>query len=210
MSDSKKKSGRYHHGDLRNALIEAGLTILEEEGVHALTLRRLARQANVSHAAPYRHFEDKSQLLAAIALQGFEMLAAGMEKIIKDYPNQVSERLLNIGIAYVHFGMEHPAHLTLMFGPLVDRSLEGDALHQASSYTYELLINTVREAQASGDFRSGDPEVTARSLWVTVHGLAMLAKDGQLHDMGENRIEQVTTAVKETMAQLMSGLRAPA
>ena len=70
---------RYHHGDLRDALIRAGLEILENEDAHALSLRKVARQAGVSHAAPYRHFEDKNSLLSAIATQGFQLLSAAMQ-----------------------------------------------------------------------------------------------------------------------------------
>ena len=87
------KTREYHHGDLRNALIQAGLAILAEEGTHALSLRAAARRSGVSHAAPYRHFADKEALLAAIAEQGFNTLAASVRAAIVRFPDSPAAQL---------------------------------------------------------------------------------------------------------------------
>jgi AcrR family transcriptional regulator len=91
----------YHHGDLRAALIESGTKLLRERGAAALSLREVAKAAGVSHAAPYRHFEDKAQLLAAIAAAGFERLRAAMQKAAADHPEDPRSQLIAAGEAYV-------------------------------------------------------------------------------------------------------------
>src|SRR5262245_57255125 len=88
-----RASKRYHHGDLRNALIQAGKTLLAEEGVAGLELRKVARAAGVSHAAPYRHFADKQALLAAIAEDGFYQLTEGMDAAIGQAPTTAAAQL---------------------------------------------------------------------------------------------------------------------
>src|SRR5689334_1657694 len=93
----------YHHGDLRNALIQAGLKILAKEGAQALTLREVARRANVSHAAPYRHFASKEALLAAIAEEGFNEFAARLQVVAQNNTSDPRAQLYEATRAYVQF-----------------------------------------------------------------------------------------------------------
>ena len=117
-SEREKKRDSYHHGDLRNALVNIGVAMLAEEGVEALSLRGLARRAGVSHNAPYQHFADKDALLAAIAEQGFGLLADAIESSQTDAgTDSFRERLIAAGQGYVRFAIEHPHHFRLMFGP---------------------------------------------------------------------------------------------
>src|SRR5262245_23788463 len=108
------KGGKYHHGDLRRALLDAALEILAEGGAAGLTLREVARRAGVTHAAPYRHFEDKAALLAAVAEEGFRAVYAEMLARSERVKDPV-ERLYQIGAAYVLFAVTHPAHFRVMF-----------------------------------------------------------------------------------------------
>ena len=105
----------YHHGDLRNALLNAARSILEEEGLGALSLRAAARKAGVSHAAPYRHFPNHEALLVELALEGFAEL---QEEIVASAtgPGLVSDRVCDIGAAYMRFVARRPALARLMFG----------------------------------------------------------------------------------------------
>src|SRR5271170_5207779 len=105
----------YHHGDLRRALIEAALALLEEEQDWAFSLRHVARRAGVSHNAPYNHFPEKQNLLAAIAVVGFERLR---DRLASAAAGTKSPELavVRIGVAYVHLGVENPALYRLMFG----------------------------------------------------------------------------------------------
>ncbi|MEM7132823.1 MAG: TetR/AcrR family transcriptional regulator [Chloroflexota bacterium] len=193
--ENKSPQSTYHHGDLRNALIDAGLAILQEEGNEALTLRSVARRANVSHAAPYRHFADKHELLSAIATQGFEMLDKAMEAVIGDHPDDAKRRLIEIGVNYVRFGTEYPAHIALMFSNLLSQG-QSEELSAAASHTYESLVQAVEDAQAAGEIGPGDSNELANSHWALVHGLTMLIKEGMLvHNQSARLSEVVRTAI---------------
>src|SRR5215217_151305 len=116
----------YHHGNLRPALLRAADKILEKEGVAALSLREAARQAGVSHNAPYRHFADRQSLLAALAAEGFELLAAAMR----------GHSGKEMGEAYVRFALEHPQRFRLMFSGMLPITKHAH-LREAASATYE-------------------------------------------------------------------------
>src|SRR5919205_4393672 len=107
---------RYHHGNLRRALIDTALAMVTEEGAWNFTLREVARRAGVSHAAPYNHFEDKAALLAEVAALGFESLRQTLEAAARGRPRSARQAFAGIGAAYVRFGVEQPAHYRLMFG----------------------------------------------------------------------------------------------
>src|SRR3954469_24156481 len=122
---ARKRADTYQHGDLRRALIQAGLKLLAEGGVAALSLRAAAQLAGVSHAAPYRHFRDKDALVAAIAEEGFKLLTRRMREEIANeragaepgrHPPGVVERLRAAGRGYVSFAVEHPAYFRTVFG----------------------------------------------------------------------------------------------
>jgi AcrR family transcriptional regulator len=165
-----KRSATYHHGDLREALIRAARTILEREGLAALSLRGAARAAGVSPAAPYHHFSDKKALLGAVAAQGFDALAAAMEKRIvkKTDPNA---RLDASGVGYVTFALENPALFRLMFGNDEQQSSAANApLREARDRAYGVLQTAVAATSAAG---TADPFVCLR-LWALVHGIATL------------------------------------
>ncbi len=170
----------YHHGDLRSALVEAGLAILAEGGDPAsLTLRETARRAGVSAMAPYRHFADKDALLAAIAAIGFERLAEA-QRAADDAPSPAAA-LRAQGVAYVAFALRNPALFRLMFGA-AQPSMGHDALATAAKSSFDLLVAGV--ASLAPD--AGPPGDMDRVLahWSLVHGLAMLAVDGQLGNFG--------------------------
>ena len=97
----------YHHGYLRAALLDASLALIRKEGLHGFTLREVARRAGVSHAAPYRHFRNKNDLLAAIAEDGFNRFTAKMREAASKGDSPL-ERLQMAGIAYVQFGLDRP------------------------------------------------------------------------------------------------------
>lgn len=182
MAITKKPSGgsvgktRYHHGNLRAALVEAGLQLVEETGVAALTLREAARRAEVSQTAPYRHFVDKEALLVAVAAAGFQELrrtlsaaAAGVE--------DPGRRLRLLGQAYVQFALHHPGLFRLMFGAGTSNKQPYPVLQQAAQAAYALLENAMR-TYLGGDSR--DAAVATVAAWSLVHGLAALLLDRQL------------------------------
>ncbi|MBI3152701.1 MAG: TetR/AcrR family transcriptional regulator, partial [Chloroflexi bacterium] len=100
----KKKT--YHHGDLKNALIKAGVEILAKDGVSGLSLRKVAMRAGVSHAAPYSHFADKQALIAAISTEGFRQLYERVSGVAEEYKSQPQKQLVEAAWAYVQFALD--------------------------------------------------------------------------------------------------------
>lgn len=169
----------YHHGDLRRALLDAGLQILAEEGAHALTLREVARRVGVTQAAPYHHFADKEALLAALAEEGFVGLLQAMERARDAAGKKAAARLRAMGEAYVHFAVAHAAHFQIMFVHLVDIP-KYPSLHEAADRAFHSLLDGILAGQAAGVVRAGDPYELSVLAWSTVHGLAMLWIEGAI------------------------------
>jgi AcrR family transcriptional regulator len=169
----------YHHGDLRQSLIDAAIALLGEEEITDLSLRQVARRVGVSHNAPYRHFEDKEALLAAVAEQGFQSLRTAMETAQQESPPLSSQHLEAIGIAYVNFALANPAYYRLMFGDYRCNFSKYPAVAEAAQQSFMVLVNTIREGQVAGIFRAADSVNMARVAWALVHGQSMLALDNK-------------------------------
>jgi AcrR family transcriptional regulator len=167
-----KPAGRWHHGDLRRALVETALALLEERGVDALTVRELARRLGVSHAAPGHHFPDKLALLAAVAAEGYRRFGASLEAAAQG-ATAPGERLGRIGMAYVRFALDHPATFRIMFGrEMADCADMPEELRAASAAAYAVLERTVAEVAG------GPSPLHALAAWSLVHGAALLYLDG--------------------------------
>ncbi len=170
MSTYAKK---YHHGDLRRALLDEGIALVSEKGPDSLSLRELARRAGVSAMAPYRHYPDKDSLLAAIAADGFMQLAKQLEAV--DEPcGSGRTPLLQAGIAYVQFALDQPALFRLMFN--INRpSAHHPDLNKARSGSFSVLMRHIKPDAAC------DQRIAyAHGCWALVHGLALLLLDGLL------------------------------
>ena len=179
---ARKRANAYQHGDLRAALIQAGLKLLGEGGVRSLSLRAAAQLAGVSHAAPYRHFRDKDQLVAAIAEEGFRLLTAHMQAELRAAPAGGPEGLRAIGWGYVSFARAHPGYFRTIFGGVVpaDRGYLTPSLQAAGDEAYQVLRTQIQAGVRDGWLRPGDPEEMSLAAWSLVHGLSMLMIDGQL------------------------------
>ncbi|RZJ08327.1 MAG: TetR family transcriptional regulator, partial [Rubrivivax sp.] len=114
-----KPAGAYHHGALRETLLDAAEALLAQRGADALSLRDVARGAGVSHAAPYHHFAGLPELLAALAARSFQQLGAAMQAGVDAHPADARDQLLAIATAYVDFARRRPARFRLMFGPVL-------------------------------------------------------------------------------------------
>jgi AcrR family transcriptional regulator len=197
----------YHHGDLREALVEAALAILGRGSVAALTLRAAAREAGVSPAAPYRHFADRDALIAAVAERGFAALFDRMRATATRAQASPERGLQEIAVAYLRFALDRPAEYRVMFGPeLADRSRHA-GLQQASTQVFALLAEGIAGLQRAGRVRPGDVHAMALSAWALVHGLAMLALDGRAADGDLAALERLGRTATEL---LMFGMAAPA
>ncbi len=158
----------YHHGDLRRAVLDAALEVIATDGPGAVSLRDLARRAGVSHAAPAHHFKDKAGLLTAIAVEGFELLATGL--------SDGGPSLLGLGVGYVRFALEHPAHFEVMFRPDLCHP-DSPELAAARTRTSLALSAAVGSVPAAAE---ADPTSIGIAAWALAHGFATLWATGSL------------------------------
>jgi AcrR family transcriptional regulator len=179
---------------LRRALIDAALQLIAEQGVSGLTLREVAQQVGVSRMAPYRHFQDKSALLAAVAQEGFRTLRTHLIAAGNPADPNPLEHLQAMGVAYVGYAVGHSAHYRVMFGQFFGEQQTYPDLYQEATDCFGVLVQMLVECQQRGCIRSGEPKEQAQVVWSLVHGLSMLLIDGQLPAMGCAPVEDLAIA----------------
>ena len=173
LTDSSRAAAKpYHHGDLSRALVQAGRRILEAQGVTALSLRAVAREAGVSPAAPYHHFKDKTELLEAVAHEGWMELNVAISKSRAAAPNP-REALTNIGVAYVCFARENPALYRVMYRAACDRETMPSHAH-AEDGGFGLVRDAIIDAGADPNDDS-DLQIATIASWCAAHGVAEMA-----------------------------------
>jgi AcrR family transcriptional regulator len=170
----------YHHGDLKNALIQAGVEILAEEGIGGLSLRKVAKQAGVSHAAPYSHYADKQALIAAISTEGFKQLYSQIESVLEKHQGNPETLLIETAWAYVQFALNAPDRFKLMFSSMLEKEKEYAEFVEISQENFLQLVHIVEICQKAGILKSGASDVAAVSIWSTVHGFTSLLLEGQI------------------------------
>ncbi|MGB5340327.1 MAG: TetR/AcrR family transcriptional regulator [Gammaproteobacteria bacterium] len=194
---------QYHHGDLKNALLQAAETLLAETGAAGLSLRAVAKAAGVSHTAPYRHFKDKAALLRALAQAGFERLRLAINAAADAVPHDAGQKLIAAGSAYVTLAVRNPELTRLMFGGVTEPG-DDDASHAADA-AFESLVWIITAGVQAGAFRDRDPYELALVAWTSMHGLAMLIAAGLLQvDAGDEA--QVDTLVRSVAQNLLYGI----
>ena len=185
-SESSKSNQRpYHHGDLRSALLDAGLQLVQREGIDAVTLRKVAHQAGVSHAAPYHHFKDKAELIEALAVEAYRHFKNSLTETWAAESNLPMQGLGALGVAYVHFALEHPAEFRLMHLPGMRQTEEygkPSTISVAATEAYNVLRNAIDVCQQQGLIDPGDTDSYALTAWSSVHGLAVLLLDGMIDE----------------------------
>jgi AcrR family transcriptional regulator len=171
----------YHHGALRETLLSASLRLIEAEGIGAVSLRRVAREAGVSPGAPYHHFADRGALLAALSAEGFQLLARDMAaaKAGAGSPGQALGAVLR---AYVAFAKRHPAYFRLMFRPELSGWHKDPAVKAAVHDAERHLDETVADCVRAGVIPAEQADPLAVMAWSMAHGLASLWLDGMLAD----------------------------
>src|SRR5204863_658871 len=138
----RKPRGRYHHGNLRRALIDEAVRTMRTSGVGALTLRGVGAALGVSRTALYRHFADKDALLAAVAREGFVGLKAAGDAARARVPG-LADQLTEMGFAYVRFAIENPAHYRVMFGGFLDRCKDEPGLMADAGAAFQALVGAI-------------------------------------------------------------------
>lgn len=169
----------YHHGDLRNALLDGAYTMLSEGGIHHLSLRAVAKRIGVSHNAPYQHFPDKEALIAALSYQGFAKLTGVIDSTVDQMRNRpVIDRLLAVAQSYVQFMANHPAYLEVMFGPYPHQDYPG--LSEAALASFNRLVSLIEQGQSAGEIKTLNPREIAAMIWMTLHGVSTLFLPGKI------------------------------
>jgi AcrR family transcriptional regulator len=200
----------YHHGDLRRALIETALQLVTEEQDWTFSLREVARRAGVSHRAPYNHFPEKLDLLAAVAAVGFERLRDGMVRAMAGVDG-AEALLVAIVRTYVRVGLENPALYRLMFGPALSEAGSVDrptAARVAGAEARAVLEDVILRGARSAAFAvspdsAKDVALAALAAWSAAHGLTMFAIDRipmahlSVDDMIDRLLRMVVTGLRE-------------
>ncbi|MFC1996407.1 TetR/AcrR family transcriptional regulator [Chloroflexota bacterium] len=170
----------YHHGDLKNALIQAGIEILSDEGVKGLSLRQVAKRAGVSHTAPYAHFADKQALVAAISTEGYRRLYAQLSLLDQEYASDPLGKLVEVAWSYIQFAVNDPAHFKITFSGVIEKEKDYPSFIEISQQSFNFIIDMVADCQAEGILRPGPTDLIAVHIWGAIHGLATLLIEDQL------------------------------
>jgi len=175
----RKPAAAYHHGDLRRALLAETARTIRKEGVDGVTLRAVGKRLGVSRTALYRHFADKPALLAAVAREGFQ---AFTRELAQAWAVAGGGRngLRAMGTAYITFAIANPSHYRVMFGAFKDLCERDAELAADAQASFQVLLDAVVMLEKNGLLRADPPQMLAQYIWAAVHGVAMLAIDGQL------------------------------
>ena len=194
----------YHHGDLKEAIINSAQRILKEQGADALSLRVIASDVGVSHMAPYAHFKNKTELFQAIAANGFRSLASRMEDV--DIDQKATVLILDYGTQYIEFAIANAPLYRMMLsqtqvtGPQHSQDTSNhmsQELKDASKKPFTLLVSAF--AELSPD--KATQNVQAQGAWAIVHGIASLLIDGHLNIPDDMSIKQFLAVASMQMPQ---------
>lgn len=183
----------YHHGGLREALLEAAENSLRTHGLVQLSLRDLAREIGVSHAAPRRHFADRQALLDALAEVGFQRLGAALRDALARAGGDFSTRIQHAVSTFARFATENGALLELMNSE--KHQAEATDIADAARSAFEPVVELIEEGQTHRELGPGEPEEIGLILYATVHGISTLVNAGMI--AGERLEELVALAVDQ-------------
>lgn len=194
----------YHHGDLERTLIDAAIALVQKSGAASLSLRAIAREAGVSHTAPYYHFPDRKSLLCAVCERGLQMLRSAMEDQMARHPGDALRQIQAAGVAYVVFAMQEPHLFRLIFS--IDPA-DDDAnpeLRKEGQRTFGVVRESVARLAAEKVIHVSAEELKAITVgaWAIVHGFAQLAIDGQFG----RKIRNVERAARQMTSVYLTGV----
>lgn len=203
---------RYHHGDLKQALLDAGDQVLKEKGLQGFTLRECARQAGVSHAAPKHHFGNVTGLLTALAARGFERLSSGLERQLASAGDDLHAQFLAAATAYTQFAERYPEHFRIMFRDDLLDIKSSPELYRMVRATLVTMTNVIRRQR-------GEEEVTEETMkaslhsrgliediligWCYIHGYSHLLLENQLDMMPPKIIDELRDNVTTRLSDLI-------
>ncbi|MEM8791954.1 MAG: TetR/AcrR family transcriptional regulator [Pseudomonadota bacterium] len=202
----EKRAGRYHHGDLKAALIAATLDLIKEKRVEDLSVADAARAANVSSGAPYRHFKDRDELLAHVAAEGFRELNERKQAAFAKHPHGSIDSLIAGGCSYTEFGAENPELFHLMWGAARTHD-RFDIAKQTSEAAYTGFIDSLTEIMEKQGLGHLDPHKFGAPLWAMVHGFAslLIGKPKMLDSKRDAIRENIANATRAYFAGARQG-----
>lgn len=195
----------YHHGDLRNACIKAAMELIEDGGLSRVTLRGVSEQIGVSRSAPYRHFRNKRDLLAACAAEGFRKLERSLKESIATAGSNPVDQFFAGSLAYARFGSNHPELYRLMFSSNIGDS-EYPEIAETSGASFQVPVDLLTAAQADGSVKHAYPRLQAFALWSALHGVVNLHIDSRPSHIFDG--EALEDNVNGIIAVLWQGLSA--
>ncbi|NDJ53042.1 MAG: TetR/AcrR family transcriptional regulator [Chloroflexi bacterium] len=199
-------TAKYHHGDLRNALIEVGEKVLREEGVEAFTLRRLTKEVGVSHNAPYRHFKNRDDLLAAVSERGYWRLRDHVEEGIERHEGHIQEQLMHFSFDYIDFALKNRHLYPVMFSS--NPHLDSEALIEVMQNALTAFVEIFERGQAAGTLRTDSPLLQALTLFSLLHGVANVMLAGRFSMPFDGSQPDVETLVRGLVEVYMGGILA--
>ena len=199
----KERSKSYHHGDLREALLEAIRGLVERDGPDGFKIAEACRIAGVSTAAPYKHFSNRDEMLRGVALRGMDRLRDVTQTAIEKYPAQDPRRAVALGKAYVDFARREPGVFRMMFG-LAEGHGTDDALRCASDGTKAMVEQVVSE-HTGADPDSDEVRLRAYALHCFVHGHSFLTLDGKVEPHAPEVEDQLLALIGDRMLPAWEG-----
>ena len=199
---STLKIMKYHHGNLKEELISSACIICEANGHDHMSLRSIAKEANVSQTAPYRHFKTKEDLLAEVSKKGFEKLGEILNQASGQNENMTAkERFVEMGLAYVKFGLERRNTYDLMHSPIIDK-VEFPELLEAASAAFDELIKIIAELNPG----ISDTDLSRQCIrhWAQVHGLVDLVGDTKIDESAGSNAGDAMSIVKKDLRSFLA------
>lgn len=180
MLKKKKEKTGYHHGNLREAILEASLDWIKKNGVDSLSLREIAKKLGVTHSAPNKHFPKKEVLLATLIEQGFIEFKSYLESSGVEMETKPKEAFIRMGLGYIRFANKNPEIYRLMFSHTIVNFMEYPGMLKAGQEAFDVLHNSVRLLQSKNVVRQGNSLEIAYMIWSFTHGFVLLSQDGKL------------------------------
>lgn len=196
----------YHHGDLRNALIDEAVLIVEQNGIDGLNLREIARRVGVSHAASYHHFADKAALMTAITARAFTLLSDELSLCL-DMPGSAVDRLVELGVTYVRFGYRNRGLFLVMWRPELRDADREPVVVEAGRPAYEIIRSGVEACHEEAGDLAYQPAVMTFGAWSMAHGIASLVVDGPLGKLvsDEDAVIKLASTIIRATAESIFG-----
>ncbi len=200
-----KNDSTYHHGNLKDSLIETALIMVKKNGIKSLTLRDLTKEVGASRSAIYRHFESKDTLIKAVIKAAFEKLDNSISVDIAESDDEINS-FRKIGINYIKFAIDNPNIYRMMFGHEVgiQREESCDIENEEEAIGFHKLIALVQKAQDNGLFKEDNAILQATIIWSMMHGLSNLLIDGHviikdnLDDLFDLSLSTIINGMKKT------------